>query len=65
MSDADARTYQAIFDYQEEGKIEAADRQIIRLHDRRLMGHVLYQRYMHADYKSGFDELHDWLAALQ
>ena len=62
MSDADARTYQAIFDYQEDGKIEAADRQIKKLHDRRLMGHVLYQRYMHADYKSGFDELHDWLA---
>ncbi|MCE7887340.1 MAG: lytic transglycosylase domain-containing protein [Alphaproteobacteria bacterium PRO2] len=61
MSDADARTYQAIFKYQEEGKMEAADRQIARLHDRRLMGHVLYQRYMHPDYKSGFDELHDWL----
>jgi hypothetical protein len=30
MSDADARTYQAIFDYQEDGKIEAADRQIAR-----------------------------------
>ncbi|MGB4107302.1 MAG: lytic transglycosylase domain-containing protein [Alphaproteobacteria bacterium] len=62
MADADAHTYKAIFDYQEEGKIEAADRQIAKLHDRRLMGHVLYQRYMHADYKSGFEELHDWLA---
>jgi soluble lytic murein transglycosylase len=61
LADADAKIYKAIFDYQEEGKLEAADRQIAKLHDKRLMGHVLYQRYMHPDYKTGFQELHDWL----
>jgi soluble lytic murein transglycosylase-like protein len=30
--------------------------------DRRLYGHVLYQRFMHADYKTGLDEMRNWLA---
>ncbi len=62
LSDADAKIYKSIFDYQQQGKIEAADRLIERLHDRRLMGHVLYQRYLHPTaYKSSFAELRDWL----
>jgi soluble lytic murein transglycosylase-like protein len=61
ISAADAKIYKAIFEYQEQGKFEAADRQISRLHDHRLMGHVLYQRYMHPGYKTGFAELRDWM----
>ncbi len=61
LSLADAKIYKAVFAYQEQGKFTAADRQLSRLHDHRLMGHVLYQRYMHPDYKAGFAELRDWM----
>ncbi len=62
LSDYDAKIYQSIFILQEEGKIAGADREITKLGDRRLMGYVLYQRYMHPDaYKSSFDELKQWM----
>lgn len=63
LSNADAKLYNGIFQLQEEGKIAEADALISRLDDNRLMGHVLYQRYMHPTaYKSGYEELRDWLA---
>ncbi len=61
LSAADAKIYKAVFAYQEQGKFTAADRQLSRLHDHRLMGHILYQRYMHPDYKADFAELRDWM----
>ena len=62
LSQADAARYRRIFALQEEGRMDAADREIEALRDRRLMGHVLYQRYMHPTaYVSRFNELSEWL----
>lgn len=58
----DAARYRRIFELQEDGDWKAADREVARLDDRLLMGHVLYQRYMHpTKYRSGFKELSAWM----
>ena len=58
----DAARYRRIFELQKDGDWKAADREIARLDDRLLMGHVLYQRYMHpTKYRSGFKELSAWM----
>lgn len=62
LSAPDERRYREIFTLQEAGRWSAADAVIARLGDDRLMGHVLYQRYMHpTDYRSSYSELSDWL----
>ncbi len=62
LAPRDAERYRRIFALQEAGELEAADREIAALRDHRLMGHVLYQRYMHPTaYVSRFDELSEWL----
>ncbi|MEQ9640386.1 MAG: lytic transglycosylase domain-containing protein [Alphaproteobacteria bacterium] len=61
-SDADAQRYEKIFALQDKADFRAADRLIRQLDDRLLMGHVLFQRYMHpAAYRSRYAELRDWL----
>lgn len=61
QSDVDA--YQSIFALQEDGHWREADRLIARLQDRRLMGYVLAQRYLHpTKYRSHFKELRAWMA---
>ncbi|MEM6903780.1 MAG: lytic transglycosylase domain-containing protein, partial [Pseudomonadota bacterium] len=63
ISDADAKRYRLIFDLQASGDWDAADALIGQLGDEILMGHVLYQRYMHPTaYRSSYPELRDWLA---
>ena len=47
LNDDDIRLYQRIFDVQEDGDWKTADKLIERLSDPVLMGHVLFQRYMH------------------
>ncbi len=62
LSDEDRRLYREIFDLQQKGDFRAADRRIRRLKNRLLMGHVLYQRYMHPTaYRSRYRELKAWL----
>ena len=64
LSAADAERYRSLFAAQEEGDWARADSIIAALDDRLLMGHVLFQRYMHPTaYRSRFDELADWLRA--
>lgn len=64
LSEADAQTYARIFEVQLHGDWKTADRLIGRLHDKLLMGHVLYQRYMHPTaYRSSYPELHKWMKA--
>ncbi|MFQ5784027.1 MAG: lytic transglycosylase domain-containing protein [Alphaproteobacteria bacterium] len=64
LSEADVARYAHIFALQKKGKWRAADREIAKLDDRILMGHVLAQRYLHPTaYRSKFRELRDWLAA--
>lgn len=64
LSDKDRQRYREIFALQEEGKWIAADRQMKRLENRILVGHLLAQRYLHPiAYRSKFDELRRWLKA--
>lgn len=58
----DAVLYKNIFSLQETGKWARADRLINKLEDTSLMGHVLFQRYMHPTaYRARWTELRDWL----
>ena len=60
----DVRLYRKVFALQEAGDWPAADRQIARISDPLLLGHVQAQRYLHPTaYRSAFGELHDWLVA--
>jgi len=62
LSKNDAARYSNIFALQELAEWEKADEAIAELGDMRLMGHVLYQRYMHPTaYRSNFKELKVWL----
>lgn len=64
LNDEDIRLYQRIFEVQESGDWKTADKLIDRLTDPVLMGHVLYQRYMHpTKYRSKYKELKDWMAS--
>ena len=58
----DAKRYGRIFLAQEKGDWRGADQEIAALQDRRLMGHVLAQRYLHPKWRSSFAELSAWLA---
>ncbi len=63
LSAADVERYQRIFAFQEDGRWKQADSLIARLDDRRLLGHVLAQRYLHpTKYRSRYRELRDWMA---
>ncbi len=62
LAEADISLYQEIFDLQRDGDWKAADQRIARLQDHSLMGHVLFQRYMHPTaYRSAYAELKLWL----
>lgn len=61
LSEADAKLYQDIFNAQQAGKFTQANKLINQLSDFRLRGHVMYQRYMHAHYRTSFEELRSWL----
>lgn len=64
LSAADADRYRKIFARQENGDWKTADRLIKRLDDRLLMGHVMFQRYMHPTaYRSSWRELKTWMGA--
>ena len=63
LGGGDERLYREIFALQEGGNWTAANERIARLEDRVLMGHVLYQRYMHPTaYRSKYKELKAWMA---
>ena len=62
LSDKDIDLYRRIFAVQEPGDWKEADRLIAQLDNDILMGHVLYQRYMHpTKYRTPFVELRDWM----
>jgi soluble lytic murein transglycosylase-like protein len=61
LSDKDVALYRRIFALQSGAKWAEADAALRRLGDYRLRGDVLYDRYMHPDYKSSFEELASWL----
>jgi len=62
LSRRDQERYRQIFALQEDGAWDDADTLIATLDDPVLMGHVLFQRYMHpTKYRSSYDELAGWL----
>jgi len=59
----DARLYNRIFELQKDGNWDAADKEIAKLSDMRLMGHVLHQRFMHpTKYRAKYNELESWMS---
>jgi soluble lytic murein transglycosylase-like protein len=63
LSDRDAALYRDIFALQEKGKWREADKRIRQLSSKRLIGHLLAQRYLHPTaYRSKYKELRDWMA---
>ncbi len=63
LSTGDERLYRQIFEHQRKAEWKAADSLINQLSDDVLMGHVLFQRYMHpTGYTSRYAELKAWLA---
>lgn len=63
LTAAEALVYRKIFSLQEHGDWVRADHEIAHLKDRRLLGHVLAQRYLHPAYRTSAVELSAWLAA--
>ena len=62
LSTEDAALYRLIFELQENGRWDDADRLIGRLESRLLIGHVLAQRFLHPTaYRSSYPELRTWL----
>lgn len=62
LADDDARRYRRIFELQASAAWDEADDEIAALHDRRLVGQVLRQRYLHAgSTRVGYDALRAWL----
>lgn len=62
LSAKDVDKYRRIFALQDQGKWKKANRIIKRLDNDILMGHLLYQRYMHPTaYRSRYKELAAWL----
>lgn len=62
ISKGQAEIYERIFAFQSQGQMTKADKEIRNLRDERLLGHVLYQRYMHPTaYRTSFEELKYWL----
>jgi soluble lytic murein transglycosylase-like protein len=58
----DAGLYRRIFRVQGNGDFSTAERLIGELRDRTLLGHVLWQRYMHPRYRASYAELAAWLS---
>jgi len=62
LSQSDAKIYNSVFEAQAAGDFKNADEMLKDLDDVRLLGHVLFQRYMHPKaYRSSFSELRSWL----
>ncbi len=62
MGAADAARMRRAFAAQARGDLPAAARESERLDDRRLMGHLLADRYLRATAETPIDELQAWLA---
>ncbi|MFN0042790.1 MAG: lytic transglycosylase domain-containing protein [Alphaproteobacteria bacterium] len=57
----DTALYRAAFTHQASGNWAAADKAIARLGDKRLVGHLLAERYLDPKYRPKYEELVAWL----
>ncbi|MGB2240817.1 MAG: hypothetical protein ACPH3B_03275, partial [Candidatus Puniceispirillaceae bacterium] len=62
LSDFDVAQYIRLFDLQQQGNMKQATREMGRLENPLLKGHLLSQRYLHPTaWRSSYAELSDWL----
>lgn len=61
LTEKDQRLYREIFAAQDNGNWKQADALSTQLGNKKLMGHVLAERYLHPDYESTSQELEAWL----
>ncbi len=62
LSEKDIERYQRIFELQQQAQWDQADREISRLENQILMGHVSFQKLMHpTGYRSKYSELAAWM----
>lgn len=61
LGEEDAARYRRIFALQQGAEWDAADAEIDQLSDKRLLGYVLRQRYLHPDRRARYDELAAWM----
>ena len=62
LSNSDVKHYQKVFELQEVCKWKKANKHILLIDNKILMGHILSQRYLHPRcYRSQFLELTYWL----
>lgn len=61
LGQGDVMLYRRIRDAQTAGDIAKADRLMEGLSDRRLIGHLLAERYLSKTYKTSYREAYDWL----
>ena len=61
LDEEDAGRYRRIFALQDRADWDAADAEMAKLKDRRLIGYVLRQRYLHPDRRAGYEELARWM----
>lgn len=62
LTQYDRSIYTNVFDAQSKGDWSRANALLKRVHDPILVGHVLYDRYIHAkEYKTSYAELRDWM----
>ena len=62
LPNEDVARYRRILNLQQRGQWGPADREIKRIRDKLLLGHVMAQRYLHpTKYRSRYKELRDWM----
>lgn len=61
LSAADLAAYRRTFELQQAGKWGPADQALKQVQDKRLMGHVLAQRYLSKTYTPRYEQLAEWL----
>ncbi|MBP2303282.1 lytic transglycosylase domain-containing protein [Azospirillum picis] len=61
LGEEDAERYRRIFALQERADWSGADAEMEKLTDRRLVGYVLRQRYLHPDRRAAYEELARWM----
>ena len=62
LSEGDLSSYRQAFDHQKQGQWTAADRDIARLDNPLLLGHLLAVRYLNPAYHATGEELAGWMA---
>ena len=62
LSQDDIENYRLAYKFQDECKWKSANKHILKISDKILMGHILAQRYLHPKcYRSKYLELYYWL----